>query len=53
MDHTSVLYSLDVTHAYRNIERTLQNLRAGDIELATEDLVEIAQLLEKYRREGA
>jgi len=31
-----------------NVKRTLENLQAGDVQLATEDLVEIAQLLEKY-----
>jgi diketogulonate reductase-like aldo/keto reductase len=30
----------------------LENLHAGDVELSTEDLAEIAQLLEKYPRKG-
>ncbi|KAI0304549.1 aldo/keto reductase [Russula brevipes] len=34
-------------------KRTLENLRAGNVELSTEDLGEIAQLLEKYPRKGA
>jgi diketogulonate reductase-like aldo/keto reductase len=38
---------------YRNVKRTLENLSAGDVELSTEDLAEIAQLLEKYPRKGA
>jgi len=37
----------------RNAKRTLENLSAGDVELSTEDLAEIAQLLEKYPRKGA
>jgi pyridoxine 4-dehydrogenase len=31
----------------------LENLAGGDVELSTEDLAEIAQLLEKYPRKGA
>jgi len=31
----------------------LENLSAGDVELSTGDLAEIAQLLEKYPRKGA
>jgi len=31
----------------------LENLSAGDVELWTGDLAEIAQLLEKYPRKGA
>jgi hypothetical protein len=31
----------------------LENLTGGDVELSTEDLAEIAQLLEKYPRKGA
>jgi hypothetical protein len=30
----------------------LENLSAGDVELSTEDLAEIGQLLEKYPRKG-
>jgi hypothetical protein len=30
----------------------LENLTAGDVELSTEDLAEIAQLMEKYPRKG-
>jgi len=37
----------------RNVKRTLENLSAGNVELLTEDLAEIAQLLEKYPRMGA
>ena len=37
----------------RNVKRTLENLSAGDVELSTGDLAEIAQLLEKYPRKGA
>ena len=37
----------------RNVKRTLENLGAGDVELSTEDLAEIGQLLEKYPRKGA
>ena len=37
----------------RNAKRTLENLSAGDVELSTGDLAEIAQLLEKYPRKGA
>jgi diketogulonate reductase-like aldo/keto reductase len=37
----------------RNVKRTLENLSAGDVELSTENLAEIAQLLEKYPRKGA
>jgi len=36
-----------------NVKRTLENLGAGDVELSTEELAEIAQLLEKYPRKGA
>jgi pyridoxine 4-dehydrogenase len=36
-----------------NVKRTLENLSAGDVELSTEDLGEIAQLLEEYPRKGA
>jgi len=36
-----------------NAKRTLENLSAGNVELSTEDLAEIAQLLEKYPRKGA
>jgi len=35
-----------------NVKRTLENLGAGDVELSTEDLAEIGQLLEKYPRKG-
>jgi len=38
---------------HRNAKRTLENLAAGEVELSTEDLAEIAQLLEKYPRKGA
>ena len=38
---------------FRNAKRTLENLSAGDVELSTEDLAEIAQLLEKFPRKGA
>jgi hypothetical protein len=31
----------------------LENLVSGDVELSTEDLAEIAQLLEKYPRKGS
>ena len=37
----------------RNAKRTLENLSAGDVELYSEDLAEIAQLMEKYPRKGA
>ena len=37
----------------RNAKRTLENLSAGNVELLTEDLAEIAQLLEKFPRKGA
>jgi len=37
----------------RNVRRTLENRQAGEVELSTEDLSEIAQLLEKYPRKGA
>ncbi|KAN0102348.1 aldo/keto reductase [Russula decolorans] len=33
--------------------RTLENRLAGEVELSTEDLTEIARLLEKYPRKGA
>jgi len=36
-----------------NVKRTLENQAGGDVELSTEDLAEIAQLLEKYPRKGA
>jgi pyridoxine 4-dehydrogenase len=36
-----------------NMKRTLENLSAGDVELSTDDLAEIGQLLEKYPRKGA
>jgi len=36
-----------------NAKRTLENLSAGDVELSSEDLAEIAQLMEKYPRKGA
>jgi hypothetical protein len=36
----------------RNVKRTLENLRAGDVELSAEDLTEIGQLLETYPRKG-
>lgn len=36
-----------------NVKRTLENGKAGDVELSSEDLVEISQLLEKYPRQGA
>jgi len=36
----------------RNVKRTLENRLAGEVELSTEDLVEISQLLEKYPRKG-
>jgi len=36
----------------RNVKRTLENRLAGEVELSTEDLVEISQLLEKYPRRG-
>jgi len=35
------------------VKRTLENLSAGDVELSTEELAEIGQLLEKYPRKGA
>ncbi|KAI0001695.1 aldo/keto reductase [Russula vinacea] len=35
-----------------NIKRTLENRHAGEVELSTEDLAEVAQLLEKYPRKG-
>ena len=38
---------------HRSAKRTLENLAGGDVELSTEDLAEIAQLLEKYPRKGA
>ena len=38
---------------FRNAKHTLENLSAGDVELSSEDLAEIAQLLEKYPRKGA
>jgi hypothetical protein len=34
------------------VKRTLENRLAGEVELSTEDLAEIAQLLEKYPRKG-
>lgn len=37
----------------RNAKRTLENLAAGDVELSSEEMVEIAQLLEKYPRKGS
>ena len=37
----------------RNVKRTLENLSAGEVELSTEDLAEIGQLMEKYPRKGA
>ncbi|KAI9463925.1 NADP-dependent oxidoreductase domain-containing protein [Russula earlei] len=36
-----------------NVKRTLENLRAGDVELSVEDLAEIGLVLEKYRRKGS
>lgn len=36
----------------RNVKRTLENQLAGEVELSTEDLTEIARLLEKYPRKG-
>lgn len=36
-----------------NSKRTLENLSAGDVVLSSEDLAEIAQLMEKYPRKGA
>jgi aryl-alcohol dehydrogenase-like predicted oxidoreductase len=36
----------------RNAKRTLENVKAGDLELSSEDLVEISRLLEKYPRKG-
>lgn len=36
-----------------NAKRTLENLAAGEVELSTEELAEIAQLLEKYPRKGS
>ena len=38
---------------HRNAKRTLENLAAAEVELSTEDLAEIAQLLEKYPRKGS
>ena len=38
---------------FRNVNRTLENLLAGDVELSGEDLAEIAALLEKYPAKGA
>jgi hypothetical protein len=38
---------------HRNVKRTLENRLAGEVELSTEDLTEIAQLLEKYPMKGA
>ncbi|KAI0001692.1 NADP-dependent oxidoreductase domain-containing protein [Russula vinacea] len=35
-----------------NARRTLENRQAGEVELSTEDLAEIALLLEKYPRKG-
>jgi len=35
-----------------NAKRTLENLAAGDVELSSDDLAEIAQLLERYPRKG-
>ncbi|KAH9991765.1 aldo/keto reductase [Russula vinacea] len=35
-----------------NIKRTLENLNAGAVELSTEDLAEIGQLLEAHPRKG-
>jgi len=32
-----------------NVKRTLENLRAGDVQLSVEDMAEIGQLLEKHR----
>ena len=37
---------------FRNAKRTLETSSAGDVELSSEDLAEIAQLLEKYPRKG-
>ena len=36
----------------RNVKRTLENQQAGNVEVATEDLEEISQLLEKYPMKG-
>ena len=36
----------------RNIKCTLENRHAGEVELSTEYLAEVAQLLEKYSRKG-
>jgi len=33
----------------RNVKHTLENLRAGDVQLSVEDMAEIGQLLEKHR----
>jgi len=35
-----------------NVKRTLENQLAGEVELSTDDLAEIAQLLEKYPTKG-
>ena len=35
------------------MKRTLENLSAGDVELTTEELAEIRQLLEKFSRKSA
>jgi hypothetical protein len=54
-EYTTYLYpsSLTLFVPCRNVKRTLENLSAGDVELSTEDLGEIAQLLEEYPRKGA
>jgi hypothetical protein len=39
--------------ARRDVKRTLENLLAGDVELSTEDLAEVAQLLGKKPKKGS